>query len=70
MHQRSLREEQDSTHLPVDEIVQGDCIEVLKTFPAKSIDLIFADPPYNLQLRNELFRPNQTIVDGVDDVWD
>ncbi len=70
MHRRLLREEQDSTHLPVDEIVQGDCIEVLKTFPAQSIDLIFADPPYNLQLRNELFRPNQTIVDGVDDAWD
>lgn len=56
--------------LPINEIVQGDCIEVLKTFPEKSIDLIFADPPYNLQLRNELLRPNQTVVDGVDDEWD
>ena len=51
-------------------IIQGDCIEVLKQIPSKSIDLIFADPPYNLQLKNELFRPNQTKVDGVFDDWD
>lgn len=57
-------------HLPVNEIIQGDCIEVLQTFPEASVDLIFADPPYNLQLRNRLLRPNQTVVDGVDDVWD
>ena len=56
--------------LPINEIIQGNCIEVLQTFPEKSVDLIFADPPYNLQLRNELMRPNQTIVDGVDDEWD
>ncbi len=51
-------------------IIQGDCVEVLKTFPEKCIDLIFADPPYNLQLRNQLLRPNHTVVDGVDDAWD
>jgi len=63
-------DEQPTTYLPVNEIIEGDCIEVLKTLPAKSVDLIFADPPYHLQLRNQLFRPNQTIVDGVDDEWD
>jgi site-specific DNA-methyltransferase (adenine-specific) len=56
--------------LPLNEIIQGDGIEIMRTFPAKSVDLIFADPPYNLQLRNELLRPNQTMVDGVDDEWD
>lgn len=56
--------------LPIDKILLGDCVEGLKLLPDKSIDLIFADPPYNLQLQNELLRPNQTIVDGVDDEWD
>lgn len=51
-------------------IIQGDCIEVLKDFPDASVDLIFADPPYNLQLKNSLYRPNQTRVDAVDDSWD
>ncbi len=59
-----------SLDLPKDRIVLGDCIEVLETLPPGSIDLIFADPPYNLQLQNELFRPNNTRVDGVDDLWD
>jgi DNA modification methylase len=53
-----------------DHIYHGDCRDVLATFPAKSVDLIFADPPYNLQLRNELWRPNMTRVDAVDDAWD
>ena len=70
MSPKTLREESSPHHLPVDTIIQGDCIQVMKTFPARSVDLIFADPPYNLQLRNELQRPNQTIVDGVDDAWD
>lgn len=51
-------------------IIQGDCIDVLKKIPDNSIDLIFADPPYNLQLRGELWRPNQTKVDAVNDDWD
>lgn len=56
--------------LPIDQIICGNCLDILPRFPAQSVDLIFADPPYNLQLRNELRRPNQTIVDGVDDEWD
>lgn len=51
-------------------IVQGDCIERLQQLPANSVDLVFADPPYNLQLNAELYRPNQTRVDAVDDQWD
>jgi site-specific DNA-methyltransferase (adenine-specific) len=56
--------------LPLDQIIQGDCVEVLNALPEKSIDLIFADPPYNLQLQRELWRPNMTRVDAVDDPWD
>jgi DNA modification methylase len=51
-------------------IIQGDCIEELKNLSDNSIDLIFADPPYNMQLENALYRPNNTKVDGVDDEWD
>lgn len=70
MLKQKLAEELKSKSMPINEIIQGNCIEVLKSLPAKSIDLIFADPPYNLQLRNELLRPNQTLVDGVNDKWD
>ncbi len=56
--------------LQLDCILEGDCIEVLKTLPDESVDLIFADPPYNLQLNQELWRPNLTRVDAVDDEWD
>ncbi len=48
----------------------GDCRDVLAMVPDKSVDLIFADPPYNLQLRGELRRPNLSKVDAVDDAWD
>ena len=54
----------------MNKIIKGDSIEKLKTIPNSSVDLIFADPPYNLQLKKELFRPNETKVDGVDDEWD
>jgi DNA modification methylase len=56
--------------MKVNAILQGDCVEKLKEFPDNSIDLIFADPPYNMQLKNTLYRPNNTKVDGVDDAWD
>lgn len=51
-------------------ILQGECVEQMKALPDASIDCIFADPPYNLQLRGELRRPDETRVDGVDDAWD
>ncbi len=56
--------------LPSNQILHGDCIEILKSLPENSVDLIFADPPYNLQLRNDLYRPNMTKVDAVNDGWD
>jgi modification methylase len=57
-------------HLPLNKIIRGDCIEVLRSLPARSVDLIFADPPYNLQLQQALWRPNMTRVEAVDDDWD
>lgn len=59
-----------SAGLPVNQVLVGDCIDVLATLPEGSADLVFADPPYNLQLRGELYRPNLTRVDAVDDAWD
>ena len=56
--------------LTINTILHGDCVEVMNSLPEHSVDLIFADPPYNLQLRNELHRPNLTKVDAVDDLWD
>jgi modification methylase len=54
----------------LDHIYQGDCRDILATLPPRSVDVIFADPPYNLQLGGDLWRPNQTKVDAVDDAWD
>lgn len=54
----------------INKIIQGNCIEVMADLPEKSVDMIFADPPYNLQLKQELTRPNHTVVDAVDDAWD
>ncbi|WP_445681060.1 site-specific DNA-methyltransferase [Radicibacter daui] len=51
-------------------ILLGDCIEAMRSMPAGSVDMVFADPPYNLQLGGELFRPNNSRVDGVEDAWD
>jgi site-specific DNA-methyltransferase (adenine-specific) len=56
--------------LSLNQILHGDCIEILASLPENSVDLIFADPPYNLQLRNDLYRPNMTKVDAVNDGWD
>lgn len=56
--------------LPLNEIIHGDCVEVMSRLPEGTVDMIFADPPYNLQLRQELYRPNLTKVDAVDDEWD
>ena len=51
-------------------ILTGDCLQVMAGLPAASVDLVFADPPYNLQLRGELHRPDNSRVDAVDDDWD
>jgi modification methylase len=56
--------------VPANRVLVGDCLEELARLPDASVDLVFADPPYNLQLERELLRPNNTVVDGVDDAWD
>jgi modification methylase len=56
--------------LSLDSIIEGDCIAAMARLPDKSVDMIFADPPYNLQLGGDLFRPEGGRVDAVDDAWD
>ncbi|MEO0763132.1 MAG: site-specific DNA-methyltransferase, partial [Pseudomonadota bacterium] len=60
----------DKAGLPRDQVIEGDCVAAMAALPEGSVDLVFADPPYNLQLRGELTRPNHSRVDGVDDAWD
>jgi modification methylase len=56
--------------LPLNSILGGDCVEVMNSLPANSVDLVLADPPYNLQLRGDLHRPDNSKVDAVDNDWD
>jgi len=56
--------------LPVGRILMGDCIQLMRSLPDACVDLVFADPPYNLQLGGELFRPDGSHVDAVTDDWD
>jgi modification methylase len=56
--------------LKLDQVIEGDCVERMKALPEGCADLVFADPPYNMQLRGELRRPDQSKVDAVDDHWD
>ncbi len=58
------------TGLPLNSIIAGDCLAAMQSLPEASVDLIFADPPYNLQLKSELHRPDNSRVDAVDDAWD
>ncbi len=51
-------------------ILRGDCVAALERLPEKSVDVVFADPPYNLQLEGDLHRPDQSKVDAVDNDWD
>ncbi|TCP64872.1 DNA modification methylase [Sphingomonas sp. PP-CE-1G-424] len=62
--------DQNGTLLPLDQILLGDCISQMQSLPSKSIDMVFADPPYNLQLSGELFHPEGALVDTVSDEWD
>ena len=56
--------------LLLDQVLVGDSIAMLRRLPPASVHAIFADPPYNLQLKGELRRPDESVVDGVDDAWD
>jgi modification methylase len=63
----SSQKSQKSTR---NKIFSGDCVEIMRSLDAESVDTIFADPPYNLQLSGNLHRPNNSKVDGVDNEWD
>ena len=69
---RAAKSKADSRqlHLPLSQILDGDCIEAMRSIPDASIDLVFADPPYNLQLGGDLNRPDGSEVDAVTDHWD
>ena len=56
--------------MEINKILEGDCIKVLKKLPDESVDLVFADPPYNLQLKKKLVRPDNSKVSAVNDDWD
>ena len=53
-----------------DKLINGNSLEELKKIPNESFDLVSADPPYNLQLKNKLTRPDRSKVSAVDDKWD
>src|SRR5258708_35148454 len=55
---------------PTPRILHGDCVAEMAKLPASCVDLVFADPPYNLQLQGDLKRPDDSRVDAVDDDWD
>ncbi|WP_126176399.1 site-specific DNA-methyltransferase [Tsuneonella rigui] len=65
-----VRAAQEAVELPVGRILAGDCVEAMKRLPTASVDLVFADPPYNLQLGGDLNRPDGSHVDAVTDAWD
>ena len=56
--------------LPLDQVLLGDSVSLMRMLPPASVHCVFADPPYNLQLRGELRRPDDSLVDGVDEEWD
>jgi len=68
--QKSNKSTASKAKLKTNRIIQGNCIESMRALPKKSIDMIFADPPYNLQLKGDLHRPDSSKVDAVDDHWD
>lgn len=58
------------TELPLNQILHEDCVAGMNALPAESVDLVFADPPYNLQLGGNLSRPDNSVVNGVTEDWD
>lgn len=67
---RSAKKAAQATEIAVDRLIQDDCIAGMASLPDGCIDMIFADPPYNLQLGGDLLRPEGSMVDAVDDDWD
>src|SRR5436853_7897571 len=60
----------EASALSRDVVIEGDCLAAMAQLPERSVDLVFADPPYNLQLSGELHRPDNSRVDGVEEAWD
>ena len=67
---RAPRTQETAPELPLGQILDGDCVEAMRRLPDNSVDLVFADPPYNLQLGGDLNRPDGSHVDAVTDHWD
>ncbi len=67
---KTVRGRVSMSEFKTDVIHRGDCIEVLRSMPDACVDMVFADPPYNLQLGGDLLRPDNSLVDAVDDDWD
>ena len=65
-----MKSVEQNNPLPINKIICGETVEELKKIPSESVDLIFADPPYNLQLEGELQRPDNSTVAAVNDDWD
>ena len=67
---RTLGRARAAAAAPRDIVLRGDCVDHMRSLPAGGVDMVFADPPYNLQLAGELVRPDNSRVDGVDEAWD
>ena len=65
-----MRSRRRPGQFPANTVLRGDCLAELAKLASASVDLVFADPPYNLQLAGDLMRPNNPRVDGVDQDWD
>ena len=65
-----MNEKNNKGDIKLNHIYRGDTINVLRGLPSESVDVVFADPPYNLQLKNELSRPDSSTVSAVNDEWD
>lgn len=63
-------DENEAPGLPLDEVLLGDAVQTMNKLPARCVDLVFADPPYNLQLEGDLYRPDQSKVDTALEPWD
>ncbi|MET0589004.1 MAG: site-specific DNA-methyltransferase [Novosphingobium sp.] len=70
LKERSRASVVDTRALPLGQILTGDCVEAMRSLPSASVDMVFADPPYNLQLGGDLSRPDGSHVDAVTDHWD
>lgn len=68
--QASVAESSAAANIDLDRVIAGDCVQVMQQLASDSVDMVFADPPYNLQLSSDLRRPNNSTVKGVTESWD